>query len=143
MTGSIENKTATVVDLETDQAIWDIEFDSSVRPMAFETNPDGSTRRMFVQLSNVNGFAVVDFAKRVEVARIQLPAQPSGFGIAEGRTGTPSHGIAVSPDGQALWVNSTFANAVSKYTLPELQLAGYSPLPKVHRHWRRAQRFCT
>ena len=132
VSGSIETKTATVVDLQADQVIWDVKFDSSVRPMAFETNPDGSTHRMFVQLSNVNGFAVVDFAKRIEVARIQLPAQPGGFGIAEGRTGTPSHGIAVSPDGQALWVNSTFANAVFKYSLPDLQLVGHSPLPEVY-----------
>jgi len=66
--------------------------------MAFESNPDGSTRRIFVQLTALNGFAVVDFAKRAEVARIHLPDRPGGFGIAEGRTGTPSHGIGVAPD---------------------------------------------
>jgi hypothetical protein len=47
--------------------------------MAFEANPDGSTRRIFVQLSGFHGFAVVDFAKRAEVARITLPNQPGGF----------------------------------------------------------------
>ena len=132
VSGSIENKALTVVDLETDQAIWDVKFDSSVRPMTFETNPDGSTHRIFLQLSGFNGFAVVDFNTHAEVARIQLPAQPGGFGVAEGRTGTPSHGIGVSPDGKALWVNSTFANAVFKYSLPDLKLMGYAPLPEVH-----------
>jgi YVTN family beta-propeller protein len=132
VSGSIENKSATVVDLQSDQAIWDVKFDSGVRPMTFETNPDGSTRRIFLQLSGLNGFAVVDFATHAEVARVQLPPQPGGFGIAEGRTGTPSHGIGVSPDGKALWVNSTFANAVFKYSLPDLKLAGYVPLPEVH-----------
>ena len=132
VSGSIENKTATVVDLQTDHAIWDVKFDSAARPMTFETNPDGSTRRIFLQLSGVNGFAVVDFATHAEVARIQLPTQPGGFGVAEGRTGTPSHGIGVSPDGKALWVNSTFANAVFKYSLPDLKLLGYVPLPEVH-----------
>jgi len=130
--GSIENKTATVVDLQTDQAVWEVKFDRAVRPMAFEKNPDGSTRRIFVQLSEFNGFAVVDFVTHSEVARIRLPDQPGGFGVAEGRTGTPSHGIGVSPDGKALWVNSTVANAVFKYSLPGLKLEGYVPLPEVH-----------
>jgi len=52
--------------------------------------------------------------------------------VAEGRSGTPSHGIGVAPDGKSLWVNSTVANAVFKYSLPELKLLGYAPLPEVH-----------
>ena len=129
VSGSIENKAATVIDLSTEKAAWEVKFDRGVRPMAFEPNPDGSTRRIFVQLSGLNGFAVVDFASRKEVARITLPEQPGGFGTAEERLGTPSHGIGVAPDGKSLWVNSTVANAIFKYLLPELQLAGYCPLP--------------
>jgi YVTN family beta-propeller protein len=132
VSGSIENKAATVVDLQTEQAAWEVKFDSAVRPMAFETNPDGSTSRIFVQLTGFNGFAVVDFAKHAVVARIKLPNQPGGFGVAEGRTGTPSHGIGVAPDGKSLWINSTLANAVFKYSLPELKLLGYADLPEVH-----------
>jgi YVTN family beta-propeller protein len=132
VSGSIESKTATVIDLETEKAVWKVQFDSGVRPIAFETNADGSTSRMFVQLSGFNGFAVVDFAKRIEVTRIKLPGEPSGFGVAEGRLGTPSHGIGVSPDGKSLWVNSTVANAVFKYSLPDLKLIGHAALPLVH-----------
>ncbi len=132
VSGSIENKAATVIDLQTERAIGEVKFDRGVRPMAFEGNPDGSTARMFVQLSGLNGFAVVDFAKRAEIARVTLPDQPGGFGIVEGRTGTPSHGIGVAPDGKSLWVNSTVANAVFKYSLPDLNLAGYVALPEVH-----------
>jgi len=132
VSGSIENKAATVIDLETDKTVWEVKFDRPVRPMAFEKGPDGSTNRIFVQLSGVNGFAVVDFAKRAEVARIKLPDQPGGFGSAEGRTGTPSHGIGVAPDGKSLWVNSTIANAVFKYSLPDLKLIGHAKLPQVH-----------
>jgi YVTN family beta-propeller protein len=132
VSGSIENKAATVIDLQTEQALGEVKFDRGVRPMAFEHNSDGSTTRMFVQLSGFHGFAVVDFAKRVEIARISLPNQPSGFGTAEGRLTTPSHGIGVAPDGKSLWVNSTFANAVFKYSLPDLNLVGYIALPEVH-----------
>lgn len=129
VSGSIENKAATVIDLGTERAAWEVKFDRGVRPMAFEANPDGSTRRIFVQLSGVNGFAVVDFVSRKEVARIKLPEQPGGFGTAEERLGTPSHGIGVAPDGKSLWVNSTVANAVFKYSLPGLQLEGFCALP--------------
>jgi YVTN family beta-propeller protein len=129
VSGSIENKAATVIDLNTEKVAWEVKFDRGVRPMTFEANPDGSTRRIFVQLSGVNGFAVVDFASRKEVARIVLPEQPGGFGSAEERLGTPSHGIGVAPDGKSLWVNSTVANAIFKYSLPDLQLLGYCALP--------------
>ncbi|HEV1995004.1 MAG TPA: cytochrome D1 domain-containing protein [Candidatus Acidoferrum sp.] len=132
VSGSIESMMATVVDLQTDQAVWEVKFEAGVRPMAFETNPDGSTSRIFVQLSNYHGFAVVDFAKRAEVARIKLPEQPGGFGIVEGRAGTPSHGIGVAPDGKSLWVNSTLANAVFVYSLPDLKLIGHVALSEVH-----------
>jgi YVTN family beta-propeller protein len=132
VSGSIENKAATVIDLRSEQVAWTVKFDRGVRPMAFEANPDGSTRRIFLQLSGLNGFAVVDFAKRAEVARVVLPPEPGGFGTAEERQGTPSHGIDVAPDGKSLWVNSTVANAVFKYSLPDLQLLGFSPLPVVH-----------
>jgi YVTN family beta-propeller protein len=132
VSGSIESKAATVIDLQLERAVWEVKFDRPVRPMAFETNPDGSTSRIFVQLTGLNGFAVVDFEKRAEVARIELPSQTGGFGVAEERTGTPSHGIGVAPDGKSLWINSTFANAVFKYSLPELKLVGYVTLPEVH-----------
>jgi YVTN family beta-propeller protein len=132
VSGSIENQSATVIDLQTEKAVWSVKFDAGVRPMAFDTNPDGSTSRIFVQLSGFNGFAVVDFAKRAEISRVTLPDQPGGFGISEGRMGTPSHGIGVAPDGKSLWVNSTIANAVFKYSLPELGLLGHADLPEVH-----------
>jgi YVTN family beta-propeller protein len=130
--GSIESKLATVIDLQTDQVAWEVKFDNGVRPMAFDTNPDGSTKRIFAQLSNLNGFAVVDFASRAEVARIKLPDQPGGYGGAEVRLNTPSHGIGVSPDGKSLWVGSTVANAVFEYSLPDLKLGGYCSLPNVY-----------
>jgi YVTN family beta-propeller protein len=129
--GSIPGKLATIIDMQTEQPAWEIAFEAGVRPMAFDTNADGSTRRIFVQLSNLHGFAVVDFATHREVARVKLPDQPSGFGVAEGRAGTPSHGMAVAPDGKTLWVDSVFANAVFAYALPDLGLLGHVSLPEL------------
>jgi YVTN family beta-propeller protein len=130
--GSIESQSATVIDLQNEQVTWEVKFDNGVRPMTFDTNPDGSTKRIFVQLSNLNGFAVVDFAKHAEVARVKFPDQPGGYGAAEVRFNTPSHGIGVAPDGKSLWVGSTIANAVFEYSLPDLKLIGYCSLPNVY-----------
>jgi YVTN family beta-propeller protein len=120
--GSVAAKFLTVIDLKTEQPVWTVNFDKGVRPVAFETAADHSTTRLFVQLSDLHGFAVVDFAKHEEVARITLPDEPSG-GVPE--QGAPSHGIGVSPDGKTLWVNSSPARAVFVYSLPDLKLMGH------------------
>ena len=127
--GSVAAKRMTVFDLQSQTVAWELDFDGGVRPMAIEKNADGSTHRIFIQLSNLHGFAVVDFAKHQEVARIKLPDGP--YGKAEWRLGTPSHGIGISPDGKSLWINSVLANAIFEYSLPDLKLIGHTALPQV------------
>jgi YVTN family beta-propeller protein len=127
--GSVAGKFLTVVDLQTEEPVWEVTFDKGVRPMAFEVNPDGSTHRIFFQLSDFHGFAVMDFATHKEVARIKLPDGPSKLYeelVAEGRNGSPSHGIGVAPDGKTLWVNS-YTKFVFVYSLPDLKLLGHAP----------------
>jgi len=120
--GSIQGRMITVIDQTTEEPVWELKFDKGVRPIAFEKNGDGSTSRMFVQLSDVHGFAVVDFAARKEVNRILMPDPPPGK--KPDIEGTPSHGIGVSPDGKTLWVNSMLNSKVYAYSLPELKLIG-------------------
>ena len=127
--GSVRHKFLTVLDLKTEEVAWTIPLDKGVRPMTEETAPDGSTKRLFLQLSDLSGFSVVDFATRKEVARIQFPDSPSGYGTNEGRLTTPSHGLAVAPDNKSLWVTSVFANAVFVYSLPDIEYKGHVPLP--------------
>lgn len=122
LAGSIVGKILTVIDPQSLNIDWELPFDKGVRPIAFETGADGSTKRLFLQLSGYNGFAVVDFKTHEEISRIKLPDNPSG-GHAEG--GAPSHGIGVTPDGKELWVDSSPANAVFIYSLPDLKLQGY------------------
>ena len=100
VTGSIRTKIITVIDLATEQPAWEVKLDKGIRPMTIEANPDGSTKRIFAQLSNFNGFAVVDFATRKEVARIELPKATTDFETDAGRASSPSHGIGVAPDGK-------------------------------------------
>src|SRR6195256_6348665 len=129
VTGSIRTGILTVIDLSTEQPAWELKLDKGIRPMAIEAGPDGSTRRIFVQLSDLNGFAVVDFAKREEVARIKLPASPTEFATDAERATAPSHGIGVAPDGKTLWVTSIPNNAVFVYALDNLALLGRVALP--------------
>lgn len=95
-----------------------------VRPIAFSTEPDGSVDRMFVQISDLHGFTVVDFDAREEVARITLPDVPPEERDPGPYTRAPAHGIGVAPDGETLWVCSRMNGHVYAYSLPELELLG-------------------
>jgi YVTN family beta-propeller protein len=122
--GSIAGRLMTVIDQKTEEPVWTL-FQEGVRPMAFETNPDGSTKRIFVQLSELHGFAVVDFAQRREVARVQLPNDIPAEKVDKGPfNGSPSHGLGVAPDGRTLWVTSRPNARVYAYSLPDLKLLG-------------------
>ena len=127
--GSIPSKTFYVFDLEKEQLAWAMPMDLGVRCMAIETNPDGSTKRVFVQMSNLNGFSVVDFAERKEVTKVPLPEPPIQYDHGGYRTNEPSHGIGVSPDNKTLWVTSIPNNAVYAYALDTLKMAGKVDLP--------------
>jgi YVTN family beta-propeller protein len=129
--GSIPARKLYVFDLATEQLAWDLQMDLGIRPMAIEANPDGSTKRIFIQLSQLNGFAVVDFAARKEVARIGLPQPPQQYDDGGYRTNEPSHGISVAPDNKTLWVTSIPNNAVYAYALDTLKEIGHVDLPSL------------
>ncbi len=122
--GSIAGKMLTVIDRASEQPVWSLDFDNGVRPIAFEKNPDGSTKRLFVQISDFHGFAIVDFAQRKEVGRVTLPDVAPAERHTEMLQGSPSHGIGVAPDGKTLWVNSKMNSYVYAYSLPDLKLLG-------------------
>jgi YVTN family beta-propeller protein len=123
VSGSIPSKVITVIDQKTEEPAWSLQMDKGIRPMAFATNPDGSTKWIFVQLSAFNGFAVVDFATHKEINRIKLPDLPPGKApFPEG--GNESHGMAVTSDGKTLVVNSRLNSSIYTYSIPDLKLLG-------------------
>jgi YVTN family beta-propeller protein len=125
--GSVGGKTVNVIDTRTDRTAWTLQMDLGVRPMAFAQNADGSTKWIFAQLSELNGFAVVDFATHKEIRRIQNPALPPEKAPVSGGP-DPSHGMAVTTDGKTLLVCSRVNNALYAYSLPELKLVGGADL---------------
>jgi len=129
VSGSIPSKTITVIDQKTETPVWTLTLDLGIRPMAFATNPDGSTKWIFVQLSDFNGFAVIDFATHKELKRITNPD------IAAGKStyhlgGNASHGMAVTADGKTLVVNSGLNSALYAYSLPDLKVIGTADVGK-------------
>jgi YVTN family beta-propeller protein len=111
-----------VIDTNTDELAWFLDMDLGIRPMAFDQNPDGSTRYIFAQLTEFNGFAVVDFATRKELRRIKHPDVAANKQVKVG--GNVSHGMAVTPDSKILIVNSRLNNVVYKYSLPDFKVLG-------------------
>ena len=121
--GMVGARNITVVDTATDMPVWTTYFDRGIRPMAFDTNPDGSTRRVYAQLSNLNGFGVLDFETRKETARIEYPEVPPDQ-QTPGHGGNTAHGIGVTPDNKYLVANSSLNSSVYVYRLPDLELVG-------------------
>ena len=121
LAGATGGQHMLVIDAATDEPLWRL-FDRGVRPIAIETNPDRSTKRLFVQLTNLHGFAVVDFAQRKVVREVTLPDLPPDQ--RAGDSDAPSHGIGIAPDGKTLWVNTRRNNYVYVYSMPNLEYLG-------------------
>src|SRR5271154_1483821 len=123
VTGSIAGKMITVIDQKTEEPVWSLQMDQGIRPMAFLTNADGSTKWIFVQLTGFNGFAVVDFDARKEINRIKLPDLPPGkkpylFG------GNEAHGMAGTAEEKTLIVSSRLSSAIGFYAVRGLLVVG-------------------
>lgn len=117
--GSIQSKILNVVDLTREELSWSLDLGAGVRPMALMKNGEGSTSRIIVQLSDFHGFAVVDFATRKEVERVEFPDPPGMEKEMEGLQGSPAHGLALSPDHDVLWSTSKYYHAVYAYGAPQ------------------------
>src|SRR5215470_642145 len=128
--GSTRTSMFTVVDLAKEEVAWELNLGKGVRPMTIEANPDGSAKRVFVQLSDLNGFMIVDFAGRKVVDTIELP-KDGGVEVIAHRMESPSHGMGVSPDNKTRWVTSILANAAVAYSLPDLKPIGRVELPQL------------
>jgi YVTN family beta-propeller protein len=117
----------SVLDTKTDAPSWFIKLGEGIRPMTMSKNPDGSTKTLFVQIGDYNGFVVVDFQARKEVARINLPKLASGrVPLLAGSS--ESHGMAVTADQKLLVVCSRLNNALYSYSLPDMKLVGTADL---------------
>jgi YVTN family beta-propeller protein len=122
--GSIPQSTISIVDTTTDTMVRNIKMSSGIRPMIFDKNPDGSTKNIYVQLSNFHGLAVVDFATGKEIKRIEHPPIPGEHAHTDGLQGAPAHGLGVTPDQKQLWSTSKVYSHAYVFSLPDLAPIG-------------------
>ena len=122
--GSIPGRKVTVIDQKTEEILWTVPTREGVRPITFDTNPDGSTKRIFLQLSGFNGFTTIDFATHKLGEEIKLPEVSKEEKVTEGLQGAPAHGLAVTADGKTLCVLSKMNSRIYTFSLPDLKMTG-------------------
>ena len=132
--GSIAASTISVIDASTNTLAWTLTLSSGIRPMAFTSNADGSTKDIIVQLSDFHGFALVDFQTRKEYRRVTIPDPPGVHKETEGLQGSPSHGLAITPDHKLLWATSKYYGAVAAFSMPSFQFLKLVPVGS-HPDW--------
>jgi YVTN family beta-propeller protein len=94
---SMDENKLTVINIKSQEVEFEIPAGGVPRPLVIDANPDHSINRLFVQLSNLHGFAVIDWGSRKVGDRILSTASPAVARplIPE----TYSHGIGISPVG--------------------------------------------
>jgi YVTN family beta-propeller protein len=85
---------------------------------------------MYVQLSRLHGFEVVDLSKGKVLRRVELPALPAGTKLPEFFPNTYNHGLALSPDEKLLFAAGSAGNYVCVFRQPELELQKTIPVGK-------------
>jgi YVTN family beta-propeller protein len=122
--------TVAVIDQKTEEPVRSIKFTNRPRPLAFHTNPDGSTKWVLAGLSELLGFVAVDFETGKEIHRIKFPdlGGPVKMQLVRAAAGNPNHGIGVQPDNKAVWVSDRLYNVVHAYSLPDLKYLGAVPV---------------
>ena len=125
--------TLEVIDPKTDTVAWGMELtghrqygrdNHEVRPMAFEANADGSTKRMFAQATGINAVWVIDWAKRQTVTLLWPPKLPLWRQNADGIQAGDMHGLEVLPDRSAVWASSRLDSRIYGWSLPDLKYIG-------------------
>ncbi|MDH3419115.1 MAG: hypothetical protein OEM78_06535 [Gammaproteobacteria bacterium] len=122
---TMDEPTIQVIDATTDEIVFGIALDGHrVRPIAIESNPDGSPKRLFAQATRMNGFFVVDWDKRESVGFVSPPPLPVSQQNFDGIQDGVGHGLLVLPDQSALWYASRLDSRVYSWSLPDLEFAG-------------------
>lgn len=115
-----------VVDLQTMSYIAELPVGGIPRPIAVSRDE----KTMYVALSDFHGFVIVDVPQRRVIQRVELPPGPHNTNPLEPHTET--HGLALSPQGRALWVTSLGDDSMYVFDTATKQLSpkipvGHSP----------------
>lgn len=94
------------------------------RPRPFVVSKDGRT--MYVAVSNLHGFNIVDIPEQKVLQRVEMPsAHPAPPKPRKYETpDTYTHGLAVIPDETEIWVTSLLDNCIYIYDLKAKKVVG-------------------
>ena len=119
-----------------DHAIKEIDLDSMDYsatiptggvPRPYVITRDGRT--MYVAVSDLHGFVVVDIPERKVVRRVEMPAEhPTPHEHPGEPINTLTHGLALSPDEKELWVTSLLDDAMYVYDVSSQKVVGHVPV---------------
>jgi YVTN family beta-propeller protein len=96
------------------------------RPRPYVVSQDGRT--MFVAVSELHGFDIVDIPEKHVIERVEMPAEhPIPHPLRYESSDTRTHGLALTPDGGELWVTSLLDDCVYIYEVKAKKFVGKVP----------------
>ena len=122
--GSMMMDLMTVYDTVTYRPVKQIGFRDAVRPFTFTRNE----QTMYVQLSRLHGFQVVNLQTNEIIREIELPKLPADTALPQFYPHTYNHGMEMTPDEKYLFAAGSAGGYVCVYTLPDLQLVSTIPV---------------
>ena len=100
-----------VIDLKT--MAYSARIPTGGIPRPYAVSKDGKT--LYSAVTSLHGFVIADIPGRKVIARVELPPAPPLACPLE--VNTPTHGLALTPDGRQLWVTSLADGGVYVYDL--------------------------
>ena len=121
---SMDSDAIQTIDLET----MDYSANTPVSgvPRPFVVTRDG--RLMYVALSDLHGFVIVDIAAKKVIRRVEIPAEHAHPHQRPNEPiNTLTHGLALTPDESELWVTSLLDDAMYVYDVKAQKIVGHVP----------------
>lgn len=96
-------------------------------PRPYVIARDGRT--MYVAVSDLHGFVVVDIPEKKVLRRVEMPAEhPTPHEHPGEPINTLTHGLALSPDEKELWVTSLLDDAMYVYDVKSQKFVAHLPV---------------
>jgi YVTN family beta-propeller protein len=121
---SMASHVINMIDLKTMEYAASIPVGGEPRP--YVVAADGRT--MYVALSDLHGFVIVDIPEKKVVRRVEMPAEhPHPHERPYEPIDTLTHGLALSPDESELWVTSLLDDCLYVYDVKSRKIVGRVP----------------
>jgi len=96
------------------------------RPRPYAVSANGKT--LFVAVADLHGFVIVDIPGKKVLERVEMPAEhPTPHPLQYETADTLTHGLALTPDGNELWVTSLLDDCVYVYDVKAMKIVGKVP----------------